>query len=448
MHLVLGIGRLSDEQDMPRLLHWLRSASDWRTRSNAARALAERAANEDVAGALVELLDDPSAHVTIRAAETLGSVSGTSEGTTERIRAWIESRPEAWRVSGPLLPLFARLGEIDFVDWWLQDQQPGNTDAISLGVRALSVGEEDEVFGRLRDYAVHEHSQVAAAAVEALASHWRRQRRDGTDPVLYYQVFEQALRQRDLATAYAAAAALSDPRFQPLGSVEVLQDAYMSMRPPEEIEPMVRIITSLGAIGDPDATFLLQTALQSPHEVIRDAAAAALERMTGTPGERADRRETTTPAVDWEYLRQLGRRPRLVLVTEKGSIEVELVPEQAPLTVQTITRFAEEGRYDGVQFHRVVPNFVIQGGDFDRGDGFGGPGFTIRSEFTRLPFGRDVIGMASSGKDTEGSQYFITHSMQPHLDGNYTAFGQVVRGSDIVDRIEQGDRVLRAAVRR
>jgi peptidylprolyl isomerase len=170
--------------------------------------------------------------------------------------------------------------------------------------------------------------------------------------------------------------------------------------------------------------------------------------MTGTPGERADRRETTTPAVDWEYLRQLGRRPRLVLVTEKGSIEVELVPEQAPLTVQTITRFAEEGRYDGVQFHRVVPNFVIQGGDFDRGDGFGGPGFTIRSEFTRLPFGRDVIGMASSGKDTEGSQYFITHSMQPHLDGNYTAFGQVVRGSDIVDRIEQGDRVLRAAVRR
>lgn len=83
----------------------------------------------------------------------------------------------------------------------------------------------------------------------------------------------------------------------------------------------------------------------------------------------------------------------------------------------------------------MVPDFVVQGGDFARGDGFGGPGFEIRSEFTRMLFDRGVVGMASAGKDTEGSQFFITHSMQPHLDGSYTAFGRVIEGMDVVDSV-------------
>jgi peptidylprolyl isomerase len=90
-----------------------------------------------------------------------------------------------------------------------------------------------------------------------------------------------------------------------------------------------------------------------------------------------------------------------------------------------------------------VPNFVIQGGDVERGDGWGGPGFAIRSELTRIPFDRGAVGMASAGKDTEGSQYFVTHSMQPHLDGRYTAFGRVVSGMNVVDAIQVGDSVVR-----
>ncbi len=127
---------------------------------------------------------------------------------------------------------------------------------------------------------------------------------------------------------------------------------------------------------------------------------------------------------------------------------VRLETEEAPQTVQTIARLAEAGRYDGVPFHRVVPNFVVQGGDFASGDGFGGPGFTIRSELTLIPYLRGVIGMASAGKDTEGSQFFITHSMQPHLDGGYTAFGWVVEGMDVVDRLLVGDRIVRATIER
>jgi peptidylprolyl isomerase len=150
--------------------------------------------------------------------------------------------------------------------------------------------------------------------------------------------------------------------------------------------------------------------------------------------------------IDWDYLASLGRHPLLTLETGRGTVVLELDTEAAPVTAQMITRNATAGRYDGVPFHRVVPNFVIQGGDYVRADGFGGPGYFLPSEFARVPYERGTLGMASAGKDTEGSQFFVTHSMQPHLDGRYTAFGRVVRGQDVVDRILQGDRVVTASV--
>jgi peptidylprolyl isomerase len=136
----------------------------------------------------------------------------------------------------------------------------------------------------------------------------------------------------------------------------------------------------------------------------------------------------------------------MILETEKGTVTLVLDSEAAPLTVQTIAGFAQEGLYDDTPFHRVVPNFVVQGGDFSRQDGFGGPGFSIRSEFTQIPYVRGVLGMASAGKDTEGSQFFVMHSMAPHLDGGYTAFGWVESGMDVVDRLYEEDRIVSARV--
>lgn len=102
--------------------------------------------------------------------------------------------------------------------------------------------------------------------------------------------------------------------------------------------------------------------------------------------------------------------------------------------------------YNGVPFHRVVPNFVIQGGDVESGDGFGGPDFVIPNEPSEHGFVRGAAGIASAGKDTEGSQYFFMIDGAPHLDGGYTVFGQVVEGMDVVDRIRVGDRVIRARI--
>jgi cyclophilin family peptidyl-prolyl cis-trans isomerase len=132
-------------------------------------------------------------------------------------------------------------------------------------------------------------------------------------------------------------------------------------------------------------------------------------------------------------------------VTDKGSFTIELLPEDAPLTVDNFIELARRGFFNGLTFHRVVPNFVIQGGD-PRGDGNGGPGYQIRCEINEVAYDRGAVGMALSGKDTGGSQWFVTHSPQPHLDGGYTVFGRVTKGIDVVDKIARGDLIHRISV--
>ena len=139
--------------------------------------------------------------------------------------------------------------------------------------------------------------------------------------------------------------------------------------------------------------------------------------------------------------------PRIARIsTERGDVELALLAEDASLTVHNFVALAQRGYFDGQRFHRVVPNFVVQGGD-PRGDGTGGPGHAIRDELNRRRYVRGTLGMALSGPHTGGSQFFITHSPQPHLDGGYTVFGQLLHGADVLDRLVQGDRIVRITVR-
>ncbi|MEE8576670.1 MAG: peptidylprolyl isomerase, partial [candidate division Zixibacteria bacterium] len=130
--------------------------------------------------------------------------------------------------------------------------------------------------------------------------------------------------------------------------------------------------------------------------------------------------------------------PYATIVTERGEIEMELYFDVAPLTVLNFIELAKDGYFEGIIFHRVIPNFVVQSGD-PEGFGWGGPGYTIRCEYSEEPYRRGTVGMATSGKDTGGSQFFITHTPLPHLDGRYTVFGQVLVGMDVVDQIVRGD---------
>lgn len=135
------------------------------------------------------------------------------------------------------------------------------------------------------------------------------------------------------------------------------------------------------------------------------------------------------------------------LETSQGEITLELYPEHAPKTVNNYIFLVNEGFYDGVQFHRVIDNFMVQGGD-PTGTGRGGPGYKFEDELTQNPLKHEskVISMANAGPNTNGSQFFITHIPQPHLDGKHTVFGKVLQGEDIVDKIKQGDVILKASV--
>jgi peptidyl-prolyl cis-trans isomerase B (cyclophilin B) len=138
---------------------------------------------------------------------------------------------------------------------------------------------------------------------------------------------------------------------------------------------------------------------------------------------------------------------RAKMETSKGLIELELYPEYAPKTVNNFVFLAQEGYYDGVIFHRVINDFVIQGGD-PTGTGAGGPGYKFKDELLGNPLKHEtnVISMANAGPNTNGSQFFITHSPQAHLDGKHTVFGKVVTGADVIDAIQQGDRMEKVEI--
>ena len=133
--------------------------------------------------------------------------------------------------------------------------------------------------------------------------------------------------------------------------------------------------------------------------------------------------------------------------TSRGAIALELQPQHAPMTVNNFVFLARQGFYDGVSFHRVIPDFMIQTGD-PTGSGRGGPGYRFADECDGNPLKheRGVISMANAGPNTNGSQFFITHVATPHLDGRHTVFGQVTSGLDVVDAIEQGDTIASVTV--
>jgi len=142
-----------------------------------------------------------------------------------------------------------------------------------------------------------------------------------------------------------------------------------------------------------------------------------------------------------------GKTYRAAVETTKGDIVLELYPRHAPKTVNNFVFLAKEGFYDGVTFHRVIENFVIQGGD-PAGTGRGGPGYSFEDEVKDNPLKHEkgVISMANAGPNTNGSQFFITHSPQPHLDGRHTVFGKVVEGMDVVYAIRQGDSMTKLTI--
>jgi cyclophilin family peptidyl-prolyl cis-trans isomerase/HEAT repeat protein len=259
-----------------------------------------------------------------------------------------------------------------------------------------------------------------------------------TDPAVRSVAAELLGRQPDpqdvdlLVEAYRRAEGdpFNDARLSAVGALGAIAGASPTGR--------LRVATRfVAAVPRPDDYLVRRLAADTLRDA-RDAWGLALPIATGrAPADYRDvARRWLAPALTGQA------NPRITIETDRGVLVVELLPAEAPLTVAAFLGLVERRFFDGTRWHRVVPNFVVQDGD-PRGDGWGGPGagFVLRDEVNPVRYEVGTMGMALSGPDTGGSQYFITHSPQPHLDGVYTVFGRVVSGGAVLDAIAMGDRI-------
>ena len=235
---------------------------------------------------------------------------------------------------------------------------------------------------------------------------------------------------------------------KPDGGADLLRQAFKTAQADSAYAARTAALEALAAYGAAEATSTLVQALADPDWAVRVRAEELLAKLE--PGAAATRTIAPAPGAPIAPYADPGligpvSSPHVFIETAYGTIEFELAVLDAPQTTRNFMELARKGFFNGLEVHRVEANFVVQDGD-PRGDGEGGPGHTIRDELNQRPYVRGTVGMALEWRDTGGSQFFITHSPQPHLDARYTAFGHVVNGMDVVDRIKPGDVIQRIRV--
>src|SRR6202140_1465268 len=261
------------------------------------------------------------------------------------------------------------------------------------------------------------------------------------------EVLRKYLIGQDVIIRATAAELLGEQPPDEANARALIEALLLAFRDKDLNDAALSILDALAKEKSAAANDAIKMALDSSDHLIRRRAVALL-KANGV-GDFSNRIGTVkTRNTDADYLRaiaRIGRKVTATVVTSKGAFTIEFLTEEAPLTVDNFVQLARKGYFNGQTVPRVVPNFVIQTGD-PRGDQNGGPGYQIRCEINEVPYERGAVGMALSGKDAGGSQWFVTPSPQPHLDGGYTVFGHVIRGMDVVDNIARGDTIRRVIV--
>ncbi len=425
---------------------------DYRVREFAVRAAGKLESGSAVlAGAF--LLDDESWHVRVNAVRALGEAGGVA-ASPHLERALLDS---SLHVRAAALEAIAAIGEgeVEALSAFLLSEEPSLRRRAAVALVAVMGVEATEVIElALRD----EHGPVREGAYGAIVGAcnaeqleqylplylgssdlWLRKgivsgfEENDVTPIPFLRA---GLRSRDWATAVIAASAIGEK-----GTTEDLSfliERFESTGDDSHGEGELRaeIVKAAWAVAPENAIDFVRVALGDPDPRVSAAARTALSEQDGPLDAGPIETDLRVPS-DYPNAGTLIAEVRL----DRVLFRIDLLGDEAPLTVQNFVRLADSGYYEGIRFHRVVPNFVAQAG-CPRGDGWGDPGYSIRCEYNPVRYDRGVVGMALSGKDTGGSQFFITHTPQPHLDGRYTVFGRVRSGMDVVDRIMEGDRIL------
>jgi cyclophilin family peptidyl-prolyl cis-trans isomerase/HEAT repeat protein len=386
---------------------------------------------------MTRMVGDPSTNAAIRL-EAMNTLAALADARTSDILVELAS-DSAPAIRGAAMRALARVDPETFTatlsgldtdaDWTVRVAQAG-----ALGGLPNGLG-----FARLATMAEDADVRVVPAVITGIAA----TRAPGAAALI-----RTKLRASDLMARSAAAQALA--QLKATDAAADLRSAYTAAAADAAYTARASILAALAQLDPAAARPLLDEALKDKDWAVRVRAADLLREQKVTDGV-AHAMRPATPGEDvesaaWKAMVAPPFSPHAFIETDKGTVEIELAVLDAPITSRNFMTLARKGFFNGVAFHRIVPDFVVQGGD-PRGDGEGGPGYTIRDELNQRPYLRGTVGMALDWRDTGGSQFFIAHSPAPHLDARYTVFGTVVAGMEVVDRLLPWDVIRRVRIR-
>ena len=425
VYALMGLARMKAKASHDTLVNALKDR-EYNVRVAAAMALA--AAGETLAPDLT-LRKDPSYLVRSAYAQILDPKTEDGAAELARFMRW-DSSPT---VRAEALKNLAKVKE-DLGSWLLQHTQ----DAEWI-VREATVVASEKMAPELREKFLmrlisDREVNVRAAALEGLFT---------IPSSAAFTVLKKTLSSPLLIERGTAEGALKDRKESEV--VDLLWKTYGASSDRKWIEMRQDIADTLAKTDNSTTTgYLKQILEKDPDRSVQIKAHSALEarKVADLPAVRA-------VEMSFSPYRELTfkKNPKIIFKTERGDFTVECYAKSAPIHVASLVGLVKKQVYDGLLWHRVVPNFVVQGGDPD-GTGAGDAGYSVRAEINGIAYDRGSLGMPrSQGFDTGGSQLFFTHLPTPHLDGQYTVFGKIVKGLDVIDRLERGDKIISARVR-
>lgn len=407
MAATLALRKL-DKDALESLEKILRTDADYRVRVNAVRALSE-IPFDYTKKSLTEAMNDTVINVAVAAAEAIrGTMTERDRKEILNLAGNVSNRSVQAILYEGLLRVSDSKELVGEVMKMYQTSSDNYQKAALLAALGQSVRASSFVSNELTSSQVFVIRSSAIASLVAMNR--KKEFPDSLRPV-FLDVYKQGIQTGDVAVVGIVADALSDSTLHYrsyVNDLKFLYEARQRLSLPRDYEAIVPL----------------------------ERAIAYFEGKTA-----GDVDKTFNHPLNWELIGTIPQYQRAIIKTTKGKITIHLFVEEAPGSVANFIQLVRQHYFDNKYFHRVVPNFVIQAG-CNRGDGWGSEDYSIRSEFSKRRYKTGSVGMASAGKDTEGTQWFITHSPTPHLDGRYTIFAEVEKGMEVVQAIEAGDRIV------
>lgn len=420
MHLISALGKCKGAKVADLLRELLKREKDQRVIVNIIRALG-KFEYKDVRDDLLSLVLSREYQISVTASEVL-----LNTGSSEDISAYLDiaKRTSNWRTGANLFRLSLRLTrKKGAVSSLITGYYKKSIDPYQKGALLIALSEYPKAYPFVESETFKNNHKIVTTSGMISISEMLSNK--GFDPEkivsggkgsntlrkIFADIFKRGIVSGDSSLIAVSSSALRDPRHK-----------------------FIKVITDLTFMEEELSNYKLPADIDKKREIKK-----ILDYFRGIKAEAGGNSEQQKP-LDWKRIVKIPVEQKVKIVTDEGDIVIELFVNDSPGSVSNFLDMISEGYLGSGAFHRVVPNFVIQDG-CPRGDGWGGPERTIRSEFSHLYYEEGSVGMASSGKDTEGSQWFITHSSTPHLDGRYTIFGKVISGMEVVQKIQVGTRI-------